>query len=176
MDHRIHRKKDYRREMRDPRYPIGKFDHAGSVSDRDLTLWISQIESLPAELRRGVEGLTENQLDTRYRPGGWTLRQVVHHLPDSHVNSYVRFKLALTEYEPTIKPYDEARWAELPDAKILRVQKNLVRKQQQNHSYIKRSVWLALEAQCDGRMSPAACDMICFRYVFGDRTGPLPER
>lgn len=70
----------------------------------------------PARLRAAVSGLSEPQLDTPYRPGGWTVRQVVHHLPDSHINSYVRFKLALTEDTPTIKPYDEALWAKLPDA------------------------------------------------------------
>ena len=71
----------------------------------------------PAKLKAAVGGLNDRQLDTPYRPGGWTVRQVVHHLPDSHLNSFVRFKLALTEEEPTIKPYDEARWAELADSK-----------------------------------------------------------
>jgi hypothetical protein len=77
--------------------------------------WISEIAACPVKLRGAVAGLTAQQLDTPYRPGGWTVRQVVHHVPDSHLNAYVRFKLALTEDSPTIKPYDEAAWAKLPD-------------------------------------------------------------
>jgi uncharacterized damage-inducible protein DinB len=77
--------------------------------------WIAEIAACPARLRAAVAGLTAAQFDTPYRPGGWTVRQVVHHVPDSHLNAYVRFKLALTEDSPTIKPYDEAAWAELPD-------------------------------------------------------------
>ena len=79
---------------------------------------IADIAVLPARLRAAVAGLTDEQLDTPYRPGGWTVRQVVHHLPDSHMNGLIRTKLALTEDEPTIKPYDEKLWAELPDAKL----------------------------------------------------------
>ena len=79
----------------------------------------------PARLRAAVAGLSEPQLDTPYRPGGWTVRQVVHHLPDSHINSYVRFKLALTEDTPTIKPYDEALWAKLPDAAATPIETSL---------------------------------------------------
>lgn len=79
--------------------------------------WIGVMEALPENLRAAVDGLSELQLDTRYRPGGWTVRQVVHHLPDSHVNSYVRFRLALTEDQPIIKTYEEAKWAELLDAR-----------------------------------------------------------
>lgn len=103
--------------MNDLRYPVGRFDHSSDVSHQQLAAWIDEISALPAALRRAVEPLNDDQLDTPYRPGGWTLRQVVHHIPDSHLNCYVRFKLALTEDEPTIKPYDEARWAELPDSR-----------------------------------------------------------
>jgi hypothetical protein len=102
--------------MIDPRYPIGKHQPPSSFDDSVRRALILQIEEAPAQLRRAVEGLTSGQIDTPYREGGWTIRQVVHHLPDSHLNAYVRFKLALTETEPTIKPYDEARWAELADA------------------------------------------------------------
>jgi hypothetical protein len=102
--------------MPELRYPIGRFAHPSEVSDDDLALWSGQIEALPAELRRAVDGLGDEQLDTPYRPGGWTLRQVVHHLPDSHLHAYVRFKWALTEDEPAIKTYEEARWAELADS------------------------------------------------------------
>jgi hypothetical protein len=98
------------------KYPIGKFNWEGSATDAARQLFIEQIEQAPARLRAAVLQLNPEQLDTHYRPGGWTVRQVVHHLPDSHLNSYVRFKLALTEHSPTIKPYNEARWAELPDS------------------------------------------------------------
>ena len=77
---------------------------------------VARIAAAPARLRAAVAGLDDAQLDTPYRPGGWTIRQVVHHVPDSHLNAYTRFRLALTEDTPTIKPYEEARWAELPDA------------------------------------------------------------
>lgn len=99
----------------DPRYPIGEFEHSGEVSSEQARQWIDQIERAPAAFRAAVEGLSDAQLDTRYRPGGWTLRQVVHHVGDSHLNSYVRFKWALTEDEPAIKTYYEDRWAELAD-------------------------------------------------------------
>jgi hypothetical protein len=99
----------------DLRYPVGKFVRPSRVSAEERASFIGQIAAAPEELRRALSGLDERQLETPYRPGGWTVRQVVHHLPDSHLNSYVRFKLAVTEDEPTIKPYDEARWAELED-------------------------------------------------------------
>ena len=100
----------------DPRYPIGKFSFPESTTPEQRREYIREIAEAPARLRAAVAGLSEEQLDTPYRPGGWTVRQVVHHLPDSHINSYVRFRLALTEETPTIKPYDEALWAKLPDA------------------------------------------------------------
>ena len=101
----------------DPRYPIGKFVFDGDVSDAARATRIADIEAAPRQLRSALDGLTQEQLDSPYRPGGWTLRQVAHHVPDSHMNAYVRFKLTLTENTPTIKPYDEARWAELPDTR-----------------------------------------------------------
>jgi hypothetical protein len=104
--------------MPDLRYPIGNFTRpAGPLSVEGRTQCIRDIEETPARLRAAVAGLTEKQLDTPYRPGGWTVRQVVHHLPDSHMNAYVRIKLAITEDRPTIKPYEEARWAELVDGR-----------------------------------------------------------
>src|SRR5512141_2589925 len=103
--------------MTDLRYPIGKFELPAAVADADRPGLIDQIAALPGEIRRAVAGLGDSQLDTPYREKGWTVRQVVHHLPDSHLNAYTRMKLALTEDEPTIKPYEEARWAELPDAR-----------------------------------------------------------
>jgi hypothetical protein len=99
------------------KYPIGKFSRPAEISQSDISRWIAEIEALPAQVREAVRSLNDTQLDTPYRPEGWTVRQVVHHLPDSHMNSYIRFKLALTEDNPTIKPYFEERWAQLPDGK-----------------------------------------------------------
>ena len=101
----------------DLRYPIGKFTAPKSITAADRKVWIRDIDALPEQVRAEVGGLTLELLDTPYRPGGWTVRQVVHHLADSHVNSYVRYRLALTEDAPTVKGYDEAKWAELPDAR-----------------------------------------------------------
>ena len=101
----------------DPRYPIGKYAPPQEATPALRQQAISAIAEAPAKLRAAVKGLNEEQLNTPYRDGGWTVRQVAHHVPDSHMNAYVRFRLALTEQEPTIKPYEEARWAELADAK-----------------------------------------------------------
>lgn len=102
--------------MSDLSYPIGRFSLTEvTVRPEERAGLITEIAELPAQFRSAVQGLSEAQFDTPYRPGGWTVRQVVHHVPDSHLNAYVRFKLALTEENPTIKPYEEARWAELPD-------------------------------------------------------------
>src|ERR1700681_2548187 len=100
----------------DLRYPIGKYNSKASLTPAEREEAIAQIAAAPKRLRDIVAGLSQKQFDTPYRPDGWTVRQVVHHIPDSHMNSYVRFKLALTEDEPTIKPYDEALWANLPDS------------------------------------------------------------
>jgi uncharacterized damage-inducible protein DinB len=102
----------------DPRYPIGKFAIPAEVTPALRKAAIQDIASTPAKMRAAVAGLTDAQLDTPYREGGWTLRQVVHHVPDSHMNALVRLKLALTEEKPTIKPYDEAAWAKLADAEM----------------------------------------------------------
>ena len=112
--------------MEDLRYPIGQYTHTGPISDEEIAGWIADIEALPAQLRAAVEGLTAAQLDTPYRPGGWTVRQVVHHIGDSHMNCLVRFKWTLTEDIPTIKPYDEVRWAELPDYQAVPIETSLV--------------------------------------------------
>lgn len=96
-------------------YPIGTFQFEGKVTATLKDSWIDDIAHLPKLLRDAVHNLTNEQLDTAYRPGGWTVRQVVHHVADSHMNAYIRFKLALTEENPIIKPYDETAWAELSD-------------------------------------------------------------
>jgi len=103
--------------MTDLSFPIGKFHYTGTLSADDKQQLIEDIVRVPANLRAAVAGLSAQQLDTPYRPGGWTVRQVVHHVPDSHMNAYIRFKLGLTEDEPTIKPYEQQYWAELPDSK-----------------------------------------------------------
>jgi len=99
----------------DPRYPIGKFDKDINVTKGMRSDFINIIETLPSQLRKEVENLSKQQLDIPYRDSGWTIRQVIHHIPDSHINSYIRFKLALTEDNPPIKTYEEHLWAELPD-------------------------------------------------------------
>src|ERR1700733_2118212 len=101
----------------DLRYPIGPFQFGVLVPATERKVLLSQVAEAPAKLRAAVEHLSEAQLDSPYRAGGWTVRQVVHHLPDSHLNWYVRAKLALTENEPTIQPFGEDLWAELPDGR-----------------------------------------------------------
>lgn len=99
-------------------YPIGRFTAVTPITDAMRRTAVDDIAALPARMRKAVDGLTDAQLDRPYRPGGWTVRQVVHHVPDSHVNAYIRLKLALTEHAPTIKPYDEKEWAKLADARM----------------------------------------------------------
>jgi uncharacterized damage-inducible protein DinB len=99
-----------------PRYPVGKYEEPAKVTPELRARAIQEIAATPEKLRAAVTGLNDTQLDTPYREGGWTVRQVVHHVADSHMNSYVRFRLALTETEPTIKPYEESAWAKLEDA------------------------------------------------------------
>lgn len=103
--------------MTDPRYPIGKFSFDGPTNQAQRKQMIDAIERAPTALGAAVNGLSQEQVETPYRDGGWTVRQVVHHVPESHMNAYIRFKLALTEDEPTIKPYMEDRWAKTEDVK-----------------------------------------------------------
>ncbi|MBV8817167.1 MAG: bacillithiol transferase BstA [Acidobacteriaceae bacterium] len=112
--------------MTDPRYPVGKFVAPPSIDAGARQRWLAEVEQTPNNLRRAVDDLTTAQLDTPYREGGWTVRQVVHHVADSHMNSYIRFRLALTEDEPLIKPYAEDRWAELLDAKTAPIEASLL--------------------------------------------------
>ena len=100
----------------DPRFPVGKFEPPTNVTPELRGTAIEEIASAPGKVRAALAGLNDAQLDTPYRDGGWTIRQVVHHIPDSHMNAYIRWRLALTETEPTIKPYAEAEWAMLEDA------------------------------------------------------------
>ena len=107
------------------RFPVGRFTWDGSRTDADRETRIRSIAEAPARLRAAIQGLTAEQLETPYREGGWSLRQVAHHLPESHMNAYIRFKLTLTEDAPTIKPYDEARWAETGDVRATPVETSL---------------------------------------------------
>ncbi len=107
------------------RFPIGKFSRPEIVTPEQFDIFVNEIEQLPYDLRKSVAGLTDAQLDTPYRDGGWTVRQVTHHLFDSHINSYTRLKLTLTQDHPTIMPYNEATWAELNDAKFAPVELSL---------------------------------------------------
>lgn len=112
--------------MSDIRYPVGKFDPKPQLTGADRQVLIDQIAEAPRRLRAAVHDLTDQQLDVPYREGGWTSRQQVHHLPDSHMNGYTRFKLAVTEENPTIKPYEEHLWAELVDGKHSSIEPSLV--------------------------------------------------
>jgi len=107
-------------------YPIGPFAPPQEINTESIHQWIEDLEAFPALLRAEIQKLSEAQLDTAYRPGGWTVRQVVHHCADSHMNSFIRFKLALTENNPSIKGYFEDRWAEMPDTKNLAVASSMV--------------------------------------------------
>jgi len=113
-------------EMEALRYPVGRPELIPELSPVERERRIQLLEDLPRFVREAVDGLTAPHLDTPYRPGGWTVRQVVHHLPDSHVNAYVRFKLAVTEENPTIRPYDEKGWAEETDARSAPLEPSLV--------------------------------------------------
>lgn len=102
-------------EMEELRYPIGRYTKPETITQEERVGFIRQYSELPNEFRKATENLSDEQLDTPYRPDGWTVRQVVHHVPDSHLNAYIRFKLTLTEDNPIIKPYDEKEWAKLSD-------------------------------------------------------------
>ncbi len=116
--------------MSDLRYPIGKFTWVApeneTQSAQDRQRYIAIISQLPENMRAAVNDLTPQQLDTPYRPEGWTVRQVVHHVPESHMNAYIRFKLAITEDQPRIKPYNEAAWAKLPDNQVTPIETSLL--------------------------------------------------
>ena len=99
------------------KFPIGKFHNPDSISENDLKTWIATIEEFPSKIKIMTETLSIDELNWMYRPKGWSIKQVVHHCADSHINSFIRFKLALTEDIPTIKPYEEALWSELDDSK-----------------------------------------------------------
>jgi hypothetical protein len=142
--------------MSDPRYPIGRFDASEPVTPERVARALDDMSTMPAALREAVRGLTAEQMETPHRPDGWCPRQIAHHVPDSHMNGYVRMKLALTEDEPVIKPYDQARWAELGDSRDAPVEASLVLLEQLH------TRWVAL-----GRSLDAAAWKRTFRHPEG---------
>lgn len=133
----------------DVKYPIGNFAMPAQVTPARRQQAIEEIASAPAKLRAAVKGLNDGQLDTPYRDGGWTVRQVVHHVPDSHMNAYVRLKLALTEDKPTIKPYDEAKWSELADSKTTPIEVSQALLDAVHTRFV--NVWRSLKSEDFGR-------------------------
>ena len=122
--------------MTDLRYPVGRVSFDPEVTQGKRAAWIRQIADTPSALRAALSGLTEPQLNTPYRPDGWTVRQVAHHVPESHMNAYTRFKLALTEDNPTIKPYDEAAWALTADTAQTPVEVSLTLLEALHHRWV----------------------------------------
>jgi uncharacterized damage-inducible protein DinB len=112
--------------MEDLKYPIGKFNFPGNYSPPERKQLIKEISTLPSRLRKAVEGMSEGQLQTQYRPEGWTVRQLINHISDSHINAFVRLKLALTEDNPTIKPYNEDAWVRLADTREMPIENCLL--------------------------------------------------
>ena len=123
--------------MTDLRYPIGKFHYEGPLTEDQKQKCLNDIEQAPTNLRAAVKGLSDQQLDTPYRPEGWTVRQVTHHVPDSHLNAYIRFKLALTEDAPTIKPYAEDRWVQLADTQTTPLEVSLAMLDSLHHRWLR---------------------------------------
>jgi uncharacterized damage-inducible protein DinB len=157
--------------MSDLSYPIGKFEWAGPSTPEERERLIAQIAAAPAIFRAAVAGLSEKQLDTPYRPGGWTVRQVVHHVPDSHLNAYIRCKLALTEHQPTIKPYDQERWALLADSKHTPIETSLVLLEALHERWV--ALLRALESEDFGRVlihpehdAPMSLDKVLAHYAW----------
>jgi uncharacterized damage-inducible protein DinB len=128
---------------KDPRYPNGPFHYERPLTAAERRRAIAKIEQTPAKMRAAVKGLRAKQLDTPYRDGGWTVRQVVHHVPDSHLNAYTRLKLALTESEPTIKPYDEKGWANLADTRATPVETSLALLENLHRRWV--TIWKSLK-------------------------------
>jgi hypothetical protein len=157
----------------DPRYPIGRFEQPLEATPELRRQAIEVIAEAPAKLRAAVAGLSPVQLDTPYREGGWTVRQVVHHVPDSHLNAYVRLRLALTEEQPAIRPYQENLWAELPDAKSGPVEGSLALLDALHGRWVR--LWRSLSAEQFGRVfihpdyGPRTVDWLVFLYAWHGR-------
>jgi len=154
----------------DPRYPIGKFQPPLDVTPALRQQAIEIIAETPSKLRAAASGLSPTQLDTPYREGGWTVRQVIHHVPDSHLNAYIRLRLALTEEQPTVKPYDENLWAQLPDAKAGPVDVSFALLDALHDRWVR--LWRSLTADQFGRVlvhpdhGPLTVDWLLFQYAW----------
>jgi uncharacterized damage-inducible protein DinB len=159
--------------VKDPRYPIGKFVMPLEVTSASRQQAIDAIAETPAKLRSALKGLSPAQLDTPYRDGGWTVRQVAHHVPDSHLNAYIRLRLALTEEQPTIKPYEENLWAQLPDAKTAPVEISLALLEPLHDRWVR--LLRELTADQYGRVlvhpehGPRTVDWLVFLYAWHGR-------
>ena len=157
----------------DPRYPIGKYEQPRDVTPDLRRQAIEVIAVTPAKFRAAVSGLKDAQLDTPYREGGWTVRQVVHHVPDSHLNAYVRLKLALTEDQPTIKPYEEGRWAELADTKSTPIETSLTLLESLHDRWVR--LWRSMSAADFAKTfvhpeyGPRSVDWLLFLYAWHGR-------
>ena len=157
----------------DPRYPIGKFQQPLEVTSALRQQAIEIVAETPAKLRAAASELSPTQLDTPYREGGWTVRQVVHHVADSHLNAYIRHRLALTEEQPTIKPYEENLWAQLPDAKTSPVEISLALLDSLHDRWVR--LWRSLTADQFGRVfvhpghGPCTVDWLLFLYAWHGR-------
>ena len=136
--------------MSDLRYPIGKFQAEETLTPQRRSQLIATLANAPTKVRAAVAGLNDAQLDTPYREGGWTVRQVVHHMPDSHMNAYIRLKWTLTENEPTIKAYEEQLWAELPEARTAPLEISLVLLEALHRRWVLQ--WQALKPEDFSRM------------------------
>jgi uncharacterized damage-inducible protein DinB len=160
-------------DVSDPRYPIGKFQAPLEVNPQLRQQAIEVVADTPAQLRSAARELSPSQLDTPYREGGWTVRQVVHHVADSHINAYVRLRLALTEDQPTIKPYEEALWAQLPDAKTAPIDISLTLLTTMHDRWVRLLRALTLEQF--GRVfvhpehGPRTVDWLLFLYAWHGR-------
>ena len=157
----------------DPRYPIGKFQQPLEATPGLRQQAVEIIAETPVKLRAAVAGLSPAQLDTPYRDGGWTVRQVVHHVPDSHLNAYVRLRLALTEDQPTIRPYEENLWAQLPDTKTGPIEMSLTLLDALHDRWVR--LWRSLSADHFGRVfihpehGPRTVDWLLFLYAWHGR-------
>ena len=157
----------------DPRYPIGKFQEPLEATPQLRQQAMENIAAAPGQLRAAVSELSPTQLDTPYREGGWTVRQVVHHVPDSHMNAYIRLRLALTEDQPTIKPYEENLWAQLHDAKTAPIDISLALLDSLHDRWMR--LWHSLAADQFGRVfihpdnGPRTVDWMLFLYAWHGR-------
>lgn len=161
--------------MSDPRYPIGRFDASAPVTPERVAQALDDMGRLPAAMRDAVRGLTPEQMETPHRPDGWCPRQIAHHVPDSHMNGYLRMKLALTEDNPTIRPYDQALWAELGDVRAAPVEASLVLLEQLHVRWVAlarsldAAAWKRTYLHPEGSSEPVPLDLHVCHYTWHGR-------